>query len=425
MNSRAVETEDFNTVEKLPSPWLVRCYAALVLALPWSVEWPFGASALLFPAEPLLAVAGLCLFRAWQKTGFRRLKINALLLIVLLWAGWLTVCAAASTMPRVSWKYWLVEMAHLWVFCFGMALFPGLWRRVLPFFAGSLAGVAVYALVRHGWFFHFRTDQSMLAPMPFFGDHTVWGAVLGLAGLAVGAWWYGARGGNVRGWKKIGLAILLIFALALFLTFSRAAWLSVTIAGATGLLLILPQKWRWTSLSLLAATALCMFFSWKNTTAQLADDVSGRERLNRYSCAARMGANRPWTGFGPGTFAFQYLAYQKPEEMTRISVTAPIARRGPDNYGRGGGAHSEYFQAWAELGAPGLALWVTLVGATLATGLQRFFAAKTKADRWFALLTTLGLLTFFLHGLVNNFLHDARVGVLVWGQVGVLLLGRR
>jgi hypothetical protein len=35
-------------------------------------------------------------------------------------------------------------------------------------------------------------------------------------------------------------------------------------------------------------------------------------------------------------------------------------------------------------------------------------------------LLALGLLTFFAHGAVNNFLHDGRMAALVWGSVAVL-----
>ena len=153
--------------------------------------------------------------------------------------------------------------------------------------------------------------------------------------------------------------------------------------------------------------------------ARLNADVSSMERLNRYSCAFRMARDRPWAGFGPGTFQFQYLPYQRTEEMTRISITEPIIRRGPHNNGRGGGAHSEYFQALTETGWPGLLGWLLLAAGSLFAGIRLY--RRTGQLYWLAL--TLSLLSFFLHGLVNNFLHDARVAALVWGQMAVLLSG--
>jgi hypothetical protein len=51
--------------------------------------------------------------------------------------------------------------------------------------------------------------------------------------------------------------------------------------------------------------------------------------------ASRMVAERPWFGFGPGTYVFQYSPFQKSDELTLISTFA----------GDLGDAHSEYFSA--------------------------------------------------------------------------------
>jgi len=204
--------------------------------------------------------------------------------------------------------------------------------------------------------------------------------------------------------------------LSLILATSRAAWLSLLLAVFTGLIFYYRKKWRWWLL--FGGIALCtgLFFQEK-ISARLAADVSTQERLNRYACAWRMVADRPATGFGPGTFQFQYLPYQKPEEMTRISLREPVQKRGPDNYGRGGGAHSEYLQALAELGWPGFLLWLLLVVYSLGLGIWKFL----KTHELHLLLLSLALLSFFLHGLVNNFLHDARVAALVWGGMALLV----
>jgi len=210
--------------------------------------------------------------------------------------------------------------------------------------------------------------------------------------------------------------LTLLFFTGLFFSFCRAAWLSVLLAGAVFFVFCFRKKWR--LLALFGTALLLAGFFWQKTIVEsMAKDVSILERLNRYSCALRMAHDRPWMGFGPGTFQFQYLPYQQPEEMTRISVTEP----NPATYGRGGGAHSEYFQALAENGWPGLALWIVLTVAVLWTGFNSFFRAKTTEYQWFALALTLSLLTFFLHGFVNNMLHDGRVAALVWGMVGVLV----
>lgn len=392
-----------------PPVWIERGYLILFALLPWSFEYSFGAWSLNLPGEPLIALLGLAL--GWQiarqPTALSlALTRNHLLKISLVWICWMAVCAAVSTMPLVSWKYWVVETGHWWVFAAGLSLFPDIGRRGITLFAVSMCGMVVYTLIHHA-FYHFRADQALLAPMPFFPENTLYGAVLALV-LFLGA----ATGFQQPGrFRKVLFGVLCC--IGLFFSFSQAAWVSVLAAGAAGMAVYYREKWRIVAPGFVLLVLMLCFFRQPIQRA-LARDVSFQERLNRYSCALRMSADRMWTGFGPGTFQFQYLPYQQPEQMTRISIKQPIPGHTPDAYGRGGGAHSEYFQALADMGLPGLSLYVLLAFVVLVSGLRCVLREKTRAGQAFILLLTLGLMTFFLHGLLNNLLHDGRIAALVW-----------
>ena len=211
-------------------------------------------------------------------------------------------------------------------------------------------------------------------------------------------------------------ALPILFILALCLVFSRAAWLSLFLTVFFGTALYFRKYRSWFLTALLLAIFAGFYFR-ENIGSRLSADVSSLERWNRYSCALRMANDHPWTGFGPGTYQFQYLPYQKPGEMTRLSINEPISRRESGNYGRGGGAHSEYLRALAETGWLGLMCWLLLVGSSLMAGIRLYLGSNKLV--WLVLL--LSLLSFFLHGLFNNFLHDSRVAALVWGQMAVLI----
>lgn len=373
------------------------------------------------PAEPLIALCGGGLLTEIFFRG-KKIEFKGLAWISLAWVAWQTFAAFFSTMPLVSWKYWLVETGQWGVFFFGLYLWPQWWPGLIRVFAISMGGVAVYTLIHHG-FYHFRPDQANLAPMPFFADHTMYSAVavmvvLGFSGIAALPSEASRHGlisitFNLRAWLSRALPIL--FLLSLCLIFSRAAWLSLLLAVFFGAAVYFRKYWPWFLSAVLLAVSVSFIFREK-ISARLSADVSSLERWNRYSCAIRMAKDRPWTGFGPGTFQFQYLPYQKPDEMTRLSITEPISRRHPGNYGRGGGAHSEYLQALSETGWPGLICWLLLAGSCITAGI-RLYRRESKLA-WLAL--TLSLFSFFLHGLVNNFLHDARAAALVWGQMAVL-----
>ncbi|TNE57953.1 MAG: O-antigen ligase family protein [Bacteroidetes bacterium] len=394
--------------------WLYRLYAGLFLLLPWSIELSFGNWKLLTPAEPLLALAGIGLLVVAIRD--RQVRFNALAPVSMLWIAWMGLSAAGSSMPVVSWKYWLVEAGQWWVFFMGILLFPSWWPRLSRLFAWSLTGVVLYTVIHHGYF-HFRPNQSMLAPHPFFADHTVYSTVLVLVlwGIVVPVRGRSEPGGDGRQFAFPALIVILLLVLALFLAVSRAAWLSLILTGMTGLLIRLRVQWYAWAAVVVAAGGL-FFLIQGDLEARLQRDVSTQERLNRYACAWRMVADRPFTGFGPGTFQFQFLPYQQAEDMTRISITEPIGRRGPGNYGRGGGAHSEYLQALAELGWPGLLWWLMLTFGGIWYGLDTY--RKTRDATWLWIM--LALLSFFLHGLVNNFLHDARVAALVWSMLALV-----
>jgi len=393
--------------------WIRNGYCALFALLPWSLEYSFGSWKVSLPEEPLIAALGVCL--GWialkdPKRLGQEVGGSPFLLAGLAWIVWLAVSASLSSMRVVSWKYWVVETAHWWVFAAGFSLFPAFWRKAFFFFAVSMAGEVVYTLVHHS-FYHFRADQSLLAPMPFFPDHTMYGAVVAMVVFQ-----------PVRFGRWPAPVFLLLMLTGLFFSFSQGAWLSVLVAAAGGFAIRFRAQWR-AFLPAACVLALAGIFLretiCEKTRDFLSHDVSFRERLNRYACAFRMARDRPWTGFGPGTYQFQYLPYQHPEEMTRISIKAPLTGRSPDTYGRGGGAHSEYLQALSEAGWPGLILFV-LVGAVVFRTLARnYFRAKNSDYQLFILLLMLSLLTFYTHGLLNNILHDGRIAALVWGMMAV------
>lgn len=403
-------------MEKL-SKWIARGYLILFALLPWSLECSFGAWKMALPSELLIAMLGVgLLWLVLKNPGVigAVFSNHFLLKTSLVWMGWLAISACFSTMPLVSWKYWIVEAGHWWVFAVGLSMFPSVWPQAIRLFAFSMAGVAVYTLLHHS-FYDFRADQALLAPMPFFPENTLYAAVLAMLLLLV------QGGAEQQKSRKTGLT--LVFLAALVFSFCRAAWLSVLVAGFVGSLLIFRKKWRLLAFSgflLLACGFVCREWIFE----KIKSDVSSLERLNRYAAALRMAQEKPLTGFGPGTFQFQYIPFQRPEEMTRISAREPVLERSPLTYGRGGGAHSEFFQALAEAGWPGLLLWTVLIIAVLNKGFKLVFFEKTTRNQRIALALALSLLTFFIHSFANNMLHDGRIAALFWGTLMAVCSGR-
>lgn len=435
-------------------------YWLLLLTLPFSLAVDLGSFQLQLPSEPLIILLALLLCAIfWRERDlFFQLLRHPLTMAGVCYIAWMELGIAWSTMPLVSVKYWLVTLAHWWVFFMGFAyLMHRMWERgsegakdwipsfMLEWFSGY--GLPFVLLMLYAWTVHaqydFSMDTSLLAARPFYFDHTMYSTcILFLLSLYLaGAWPPSTLSIRQRYWS-MGMSLLLV--IGFYLSFCRAAWLSGL--GVLGLwFLIAVLRFRFWHLLLTLGLVLVLgyfvlhtlqdrlpqntFESKKGSLSaqilsigNLTNDVSNLERLNRYSCAWRMAKDRPLTGFGAGTYPFQYLSYQLPEEMTRISVTTA----GPHPPGRGGSTHSEYLRALSELGWPGLLAFLAILLLSLYYGIQLYREAHQVAIRYWSLGLLLGLMSFFIHTLFNNFSHTDKVVLFFWSfQAALVVLNQQ
>ena len=149
------------------------------------------------------------------------------------------------------------------------------------------------------------------------------------------------------------------------------------------------------------------------SATNVSTDASNLERINRWTCAIDMFKERPVFGFGPGTYAFEYARFQHPENLTIIST----------NFGDLGNAHSEYLGPLAEMGLIGMLLMIGLVSAI-------FYKSITLYNRWpkedtemrtLLLAIILSLTTYFVHGILNNFLDTDKAAVPIWGMCAMVI----
>jgi O-antigen ligase len=142
-------------------------------------------------------------------------------------------------------------------------------------------------------------------------------------------------------------------------------------------------------------------------------DASNLERINRWSCAIEMFKERPIVGFGPGTYAFEYARFQDPENLTIIST----------NFGNLGNAHSEYLGPMAEMGFLGILAMLLIVAAIFYKGITLYnrWPKEDREIRTLLLAMILSLTTYFVHGILNNFLDTDKAAVPIWGMCAVFI----
>jgi O-antigen ligase len=124
-----------------------------------------------------------------------------------------------------------------------------------------------------------------------------------------------------------------------------------------------------------------------------------------------MWEEEPVLGCGPGTYQFLYASYQRSYQLSTIRT----------NTGDLGNAHSEYIGPMTEQGVPGVALVALLFLTTFATGVRVYRTAKDPHTARMALAFTLSLMTYYIHGVFNNFLDTDKLSVPFWGFTAVIV----
>jgi len=387
------------------------------------------------PTEPLLA--GLLLLYMLKYLMADRIDLKVLrhpvTLAIYFHLGWLFITCLTSTDLMVSFK---MLISRLWFIVGFYLLATQLFRKekrmhtYVWLIVISFTGVIIYAIFNH---MQYGLDNQVMAhrvASPFYKDHTSYGASLGfLLPVLVGLFLFIKRE-DVNS-RFLMVLLMLLYAFATVVSYTRATWLSIF--ASLGFWAILKLKIRFEIVLVGAAILVGLFFSVRaemmiqleqnrvessgefsdhvQSISNITTDQSNLERLNRWSCALRMWQDKPFFGFGPGTYQFEYGRYQRSYEKTRIST----------DFGTMGTAHSEYLGPLAETGVLGLLSILLVIGTTLYTGIRVYLTSKKRSIRIFSLAVLVGLVSYYLHGLLNNFLDTDKISVLFWGFTAMLV----
>lgn len=385
------------------------------------------------PTEPFfVAIMLLFFFRLlYERTYDTRILRHPIAILLILHLVWMFVTSVTSEIPLVSFKYFISRLWFVVTFFFlGVTLFKDKenFQRFFWLFGVSLVVVVVFATIRHAGF-GFERKIGYWVVQPFFNDHTHYSAVLALTApfFAVMAF-----NKSLGPWtRRVAFVSFGVLAMGILFSYSRAAWVSLIIAVGAFLILAMRIKFR----MILAGTVLLLgslfvfqteimmrlqkntqessgdFSEHARSISNITSDASNLERINRWRSAIRMYQERPVLGWGPGTYQLVYAPFQRSEDYTIITT----------HFGDLGNAHSEYIGPLAESGLPGMLLFVAMALAMLATGVKLFKKAPDRNLRYTALAITLGLTTYFSHGVLNNFLDTDEASVLFWGMMAMLV----
>lgn len=387
------------------------------------------------PTEPLLA--GLLLLYMIKYLKGDRIDIRILrhpvTIAIYFHLVWMFITCLTSTDLLVSFK---VLASRLWFIVSFYLIASQLFKKeksmhtYMWIFIVAFAGVIVYTLINHA---QYGFDNQVMAHnvcRPFYKDHTSYGASLGMVLPILVAMFLFIKRGDINTRFLMVLLILLIL-FATVVSYTRATWLSIL--ASLGIWAVIKLRIRFEILLVAAVILVGLFFSVRTqlmldmeqnrvessgeftehiqSMSNISTDQSNLERINRWSCALRMWKDKPLFGFGPGTYQFEYGRFQRSYEKTKIST----------DFGTRGNAHSEYFGPLAESGVFGLLSLLLVMGTTIYTGIRVFYTSRRNSIRIFSLAVLVGLLSYYFHGLLNNFLDTDKISVLFWGYTAMLV----
>jgi putative inorganic carbon (hco3(-)) transporter len=385
------------------------------------------------PTEPILAGIMLIFIFHELHSGMMERKFwkHPITILLLCQLSWTMITTLTSQMPMVSVKFFVAKLWFIvtaYVLCTQMFrqrknifLFP--WLYIIPFCL-----VIVYTIIGHNAN-GLTEDAADWVVRPFYNDHTSYGAMLALfIPFIVGFIFLQGIAAHIR---LLIVMVLGLFVLALILSYTRAAWVSIFAAAAIGVTLFLRIRFNilisvfviFLGIFLLFQNEIMISLSSNRTDStgdlsknvesisNISTDASNVERINRWNSALRMFNQHPVFGFGPGTYMFQYAPYQKSSERTIISTNA----------GTAGNAHSEYLGPLSEQGILGLVFMGGLLFVVFRTGYKVVYKVTDWNLKIITVCSVLGLTTYFLHGFLNNFLDTDKAAIPFYGMIAILV----
>jgi putative inorganic carbon (HCO3(-)) transporter len=392
-----------------------------------------GGLGISLPTEPIMfGIMVIFLLKQLHQLSFDSDVIrHPVTIAVVMNLTWIFITSITSDLPVVSFKFLIARLWFVVVFYFlGTRLFRNykniktfIWLYIIPF-----AVIIVYTLICHAQV-NFDEKIANYIMSPFYNDHTVYGAMLAMF-LPVLLFFTMNRkySASIR---FAAVLLLIIYIFGLIFSYTRAAWVSLALALIAFIFLKLRVRFKVLLMAFCALAAIALIYQTDivmklernrqdasqdfdkhiESISNISTDASNLERLNRWNAAFRMFHERPFFGWGPGTYSFEYAPFQHAKEKTIIST----------NMGDKGNAHSEYIGPLCESGFLGLLTFVTIIICVLSAGFRLYYTLKDYETRMLVLCILLGFITYITHGALNNFLDTDKASVPFWGFVAMIV----
>ncbi len=415
---------------------LRRLYAFFFLLLPFSIEISFaeGLGSDL-PAEPFmigLSLIGLFLFAnkfAVIDARYIRHPITVLLILHLVWIALATFFSEDFV---VSFKYLLAKIWYIIPFYF-LAIYllreVTTVRNLIKGLLISLSVAIAFVMISHAGD-SFSFDKINQAVSPLFRNHVNYACILT---LFIPYLWYLYITSKAKSNKLIYTGFILVFLAAIYLSYTRAAY--VAIAIAIGAYFIV--RWRLTKVIILTFTIITIagisymtidnnylefkpeyekaithtkFDNLLEATTKL-EDISTVERFYRWVAGGHMVADKPLFGFGPATFYFFYQSYTVTGFQTYVS----------DNTEKSG-IHNYYLMTAVEQGIIGCLIFICFCFIVITKGDEIYHAEIDENKKSLVMAALLSFIIICAILIINDMVEAAKVGPFFFLAPAIILI---
>ncbi|HNJ89037.1 MAG TPA: O-antigen ligase family protein [Chitinophagales bacterium] len=397
----------------------------LLIATPFSIEYysSSGFSTTL-PTEPMMIIFMftfiffIFLKRELFDTGF---FLHPLTIILYVHFAWMLVTTMFSEDIVISLKYMLAKTWYITTFYFMTSLVikdiatfkKAFWCLFVPTLA-----LTIYTLINHNKY-HFAFSEVNKTMVPFFRNHVNYAVFLALMlPMLFSAYRWYPKNTWQRWIIQFGIVVLIA---GIYFSYTRSSWLSV--AGATIAFFIIRMNKLVTS-AVFAVFGVIIFaivmlhnnryldyapdykktiyhtnFNEHMESTMSLEDVSSAERIYRWVAAIHMIEDKPYMGFGPGQFYFNYKEYTVNKFETYISKNPERST-----------VHNYYLQVTTEQGFPGTFVWVVLLIYTMYLG-QRLYHRFTNIEyKHISMSITLSIITIIINLALSDLVEADKIG---------------
>ncbi len=397
----------------------------LLIVTPLSIEFytESGFSTTL-PTEPLmiLLMFTFIFYMLMKKeTVTHTFLMHPITLILIIHYIWILVTTIFSEDIVISLKWLLAKTWYLITFYFLASVIikntndfkKAFWCLFVP-----TLGVVVYTLLNH-MHYQFRFSEVNKTMVPFFRNHVNYAVYLALMlpFIFIATQWYGKYS-----WQRMLLNLSkVIFLFGIYFSYTRSAWLSVTVALMAWILIQNRRLIYGVVTGMVGVIVFTIYMLHDNTyldyapeytktiyhgefsehmaaTATL-EDVSSAERIYRWVAAIHMIEDKPVMGFGPGQFYENYKEYTVNKFVTYISRNTEKST-----------VHNYYLQVTVEQGFIGIIIWFVMIIAVLLYGQRLYLFATEKQDKNFVMALTLSFITILVNTALSDLIEADKIG---------------